>query len=70
MCDLRGPDAAETRQVPCLVVESYIDEESLRLIVIVRCFRNANEVLNIGSLSQPLQAQRLGVSLGRERAGF
>ena len=48
MRDLRDPDAAETRQVPCRVVKSYFDEESLRLVVIVLCFRNANEVLNIG----------------------
>ena len=48
MCDLRDPDAAETRQVPCRVAKSYFDEESLRLVVIVPCFRNANEVLIIG----------------------
>ena len=34
--------------MPCRVVKSYFDEESLRLVVIVRYFRNANEVLNIG----------------------
>ena len=48
MCDLRDADATETRQVPCRVVKSYFDEESLRLVVVVRCFRNANEVLDIG----------------------
>ena len=48
MCDLRDADATETRQVPCRVVKSYFDEETLRLVVVVRCFRNANEVLHIG----------------------
>ena len=48
MCDLRDADATETRQVPCRVVKSYFDEESLRLVVVVRCLRNANEVLDIG----------------------
>ena len=48
MCDLRDADATETRQVPCRVVKSYFDEKSLRLVVVVRCFRNVNEVLDIG----------------------
>ena len=34
--------------MPCRVVKSYFDEETLRLVVVVRCFRNANEVLHIG----------------------
>ena len=48
MCDLRDADVTETRQVPCRVVKSHFDEETLRLVVVVRCFRNANEVLHIG----------------------
>ena len=48
MCGLRDADEKETRQVPCSVVKSYFDEESLRLVVVVRCFRNTNEVIDIG----------------------
>ncbi|CAB1108042.1 unnamed protein product [Ectocarpus sp. CCAP 1310/34] len=45
MCDLRQPGAAQPRQVPCRVVRSFFDEQTRRLVVVVRCFRDAHEVL-------------------------
>lgn len=47
MCDLRQSGEENPRQVPCRVVRSFFDEQTRRLVVGVRCFRNANEVLGV-----------------------
>lgn len=44
MSDLLGEHEQELSQVPCRIVRSFFDEESRQLVVVVRCFRNANEV--------------------------
>lgn len=44
MCDLRAPGSQHALQVPCRVVRVLLDEPLRRLVVGVRCFRNANEV--------------------------
>lgn len=49
MCDLRLPGAAEPRQVPCRVVRCYFEEETRELVSVVRCFRDAREVLGASS---------------------
>lgn len=47
MCDLRQEGEDEALQVPCRIVRSAIDEDLRTLVVVVRRFRNANEVLGV-----------------------
>lgn len=47
MCDLRDLGDPNPRQVPCRILRSVFDEEKRILVVVVRCFRNANEVLGL-----------------------
>ena len=47
MCDLRPTGSLTPLQVPCRVTRTVFDAESRKLVVYVRRFRNANEVLGI-----------------------
>lgn len=45
MCDFL--QSADAQQVPCRVVRIYFDKNTNDVVVVVRRFRNANEVLNV-----------------------
>ena len=47
MCDFRASQQAEPRHLPCRVVRLYFDQAIGDLVVVVRRFRNAKEVLGI-----------------------
>lgn len=47
MCDLKEEGEGDPPQVPCRIVRSVVDEELRTLVVTVRRFRNAYEVLGI-----------------------
>lgn len=53
MCDLREAGSPNPLQVPCRVTAAVFVEESRRLIVTVRRFRNAHEVLGVAYGSGP-----------------
>ena len=46
MCDLREHGEERPRHVPCRVVKAFYDAQAQHLAVVVRCFRNAEEVLS------------------------
>lgn len=47
MCDLRAKDEDDAYQVPCRILRTFIDQGPRTLEVVVRRFRNANEVLGL-----------------------